>query len=49
MVPRWQRPPDLAGVRDKEGLATLPETEREAWRKPWTDVETLLQRAKSAK
>jgi hypothetical protein len=45
----WQTESDLAGVRDKEALATFPESEREAWRKLWADVETLLHRAQSAK
>jgi hypothetical protein len=40
----WQTDPDLAGVRDKEAFATLPEAEREAWRKLWGDVEGLLQK-----
>jgi serine/threonine-protein kinase len=41
----WQRDPDLAGVRDPEGLAKLPEIERMAWRDLWTDVDALLKRA----
>jgi hypothetical protein len=38
----WQTDPDLAGVRDKEALAALPEAEQEAWRKLWADMEELL-------
>jgi hypothetical protein len=34
----WQTDPDLAGVRDKESLAILPEAEQEAWRKLWAEV-----------
>ena len=41
----WQTNPDLAGERDKKALATLPESEREAWRKLWVDVEELLKKA----
>jgi hypothetical protein len=29
---------DLAGVRDPEGLAKLPQKERQAWSKLWTEV-----------
>jgi tetratricopeptide (TPR) repeat protein len=38
----WQRDPDLAGVRDPEALARLPETERMAWRDLWTHVGDML-------
>jgi hypothetical protein len=41
----WQQDPDLAGVRDKEALAKLPEAEREAWRKLWADVADLLRKS----
>jgi serine/threonine-protein kinase len=41
----WQRDPDLAGVRDQEALAKLPEPERADWQKLWADVEALLQKA----
>ena len=44
---RWQTDPDLAGVRDKEPLATFPESEREAWRKLWVQVEDLLAKAQA--
>jgi serine/threonine-protein kinase len=42
---RWQSDPALAGIRDKDGIAGLPETERQAWQKFWTEVDTLLERA----
>jgi hypothetical protein len=45
----WQVDPDLAGVRDKGGLAKLPDTEREAWEQFWTDVEALRKRAHERK
>jgi hypothetical protein len=41
----WQNDSDLAGVRDPEALARLPEAERAAWRKLWGDVADLLRRA----
>jgi serine/threonine-protein kinase len=43
----WQADPDLAGVRDQAGLANLPATEREAWKKLWADVEALRNRARA--
>jgi tetratricopeptide (TPR) repeat protein len=45
----WLADPDLAGVRDKAGLAKLPDTEREAWEKFWADVEALRKRARENK
>ena len=44
-----QTDPDLGGVRHKEALATLPEVEREAWRKLWADVEALLKKVEEPK
>ncbi len=41
---RWQNEADLAGVRDKEAQAVLPEAERRAWEKLWADVVGLLAR-----
>jgi tetratricopeptide (TPR) repeat protein len=40
----WKQDVDLSGVRDRAVLDKLPETERDAWRKLWADVETLLKR-----
>ena len=40
----WKKDPDLAGVRDDEELAKLPEAEREAWKTLWADVAALLKR-----
>jgi serine/threonine-protein kinase len=40
----WQQDADLAGVRGKEALATLPAAERAAWDKFWADVADLLRR-----
>jgi serine/threonine-protein kinase len=39
---RWQQDADLAGVRDPEALAQLPQPEREAWAQLWSDVADLL-------
>jgi hypothetical protein len=45
---RWlqfsQSNPDLAGVRDRDGLARLPNEEREQWERLWSDVDALLRR-----
>lgn len=40
----WQRDPDLASVRDRATLDTLPKAERMAWHLLWDDVEALLRR-----
>ena len=37
-----QADPNLAGVRDADALAKLPEAERAAWKKLWADVDALL-------
>jgi len=42
----WLKDPDLAGVRDQEGLEALPPAERESWRKLWTAVRSLLDQPK---
>ncbi len=42
----WKADPDLAGVRDSDALAELPETERKTWQALWADVEALLKKAK---
>jgi serine/threonine-protein kinase len=41
----WRTDPDLAGVRDSDALAALPEPERGAWRARWAEVDALLARA----
>src|SRR5262249_21185016 len=38
----WQRDPNLAGVRDPDRLAQLPEPEQQAWRQLWAEVAALL-------
>jgi tetratricopeptide (TPR) repeat protein len=42
---RWKKSPDLAGVRDRDALAKLPEAERLAWARFWADVDAALRRA----
>jgi serine/threonine-protein kinase len=41
----WQEDSDLAGVRD-DALEKLPQTERDAWKKLWADVEAVLARTR---
>jgi hypothetical protein len=40
--------PDLAGIRDPQPLAKLPEPEQEACRKLWADVAALVKKAQEA-
>jgi serine/threonine-protein kinase len=42
----WQQDPDLAGLRDQDALAKLPEPERDACRRLWAEVDALLRRAR---
>jgi serine/threonine protein kinase/Flp pilus assembly protein TadD len=42
---RWQRDPNLAGVRAPESLAGLPRAERKDWQKLWDNVADTLARA----
>jgi hypothetical protein len=41
----WKEDRRLTGVRDREGLAKLPEGERLAWEQLWAEVEALRRRA----
>jgi tetratricopeptide (TPR) repeat protein len=41
----WRADSDLAGVRDADALAKLPEAERGAWRALWAEVDALMDRA----
>jgi tetratricopeptide (TPR) repeat protein len=45
----WQSNPGLASVRDKGGLATLPDPERKAWEQFWADVEALRKQLRETK
>jgi tetratricopeptide (TPR) repeat protein len=40
----WQHDPDLAGLRNA-AITELPATERDAWKKLWSDVQALLQKS----
>ena len=40
---------DLAGIRDKQELAKLPEAERKEWQSLWADVDALLKRTQGTK
>jgi eukaryotic-like serine/threonine-protein kinase len=42
LLEHWQTDADLVSVREREALAELPEVERVAWDKLWTDVAALL-------
>src|SRR5262249_12101276 len=44
----WHSDPDLLSVRDAKELATLPESEQQAWRQLWSGVDELLKNAKAA-
>ena len=41
----WKQDTDLAGVRDVEALAKLPEDERKEWRALWAKVDAVLNHA----
>jgi tetratricopeptide (TPR) repeat protein len=43
----WLADSDLAGVREREALATLPEAERQPWRQLWDDVADTLTRVQA--
>jgi hypothetical protein len=43
----WKVDTDLAGIRDVETLAKLPESEREPLRSLWADVEALRKKAEA--
>jgi serine/threonine protein kinase/Flp pilus assembly protein TadD len=45
----WLADPDFAGVRRPQELAKLPEAERQAWQKLWSEVADMLARAKEKK
>ncbi len=45
IMKHWREDPDLAGIRDADALAKLPEKEREACRELWADVDELAKRA----
>jgi serine/threonine-protein kinase len=45
----WKQQSDLAGIRDDEALARLPQAERKAWQALWADVDSLLNRSTTQK
>ena len=45
----WQQDPDLAGVRDPDPLARLPEAERIAWPSLWTEAAGLIDQVAKAR
>ena len=45
----WKTDTDLAGVRDADALAKLPEAERKEWQALWAEVDALLIRARVPK
>jgi hypothetical protein len=42
----WKTDSDLAGIRDAEALKRLPEDEQKAWRTFWSNVDSILGRAR---
>jgi tetratricopeptide (TPR) repeat protein len=48
-IANWRRDRDLAGVRDTEALAKLPEAERKAWQQFWAEVEALYKMASASR
>jgi serine/threonine-protein kinase len=46
---QWQQTSNLAGLREKDAVAKLPEGEHEEWLKLWADVEALRNRASETK
>jgi hypothetical protein len=45
----WQKDADLAGIREPDVLAKLPEVERKEWRDLWVEVAELLKRAQGGR
>jgi Flp pilus assembly protein TadD len=45
----WKADPDLAGLRDSAARAKLPESEQNACRALWAEVDALRKRARAAK
>jgi tetratricopeptide (TPR) repeat protein len=45
----WKQHLDLASLRDKDALAKLPQADREACTKFWSDVDSLLARVQAEK
>jgi len=43
----WKADPDLAGFRDSEALAKLPDREKQTWTAIWANVDALLRKAQA--
>ena len=43
----WQHDADFVGVRDPKEIAKLPDEEKQAWQKLWSDVQQLHKAAQS--
>jgi tetratricopeptide (TPR) repeat protein len=44
----WREDPDLAGIREVNTLAKLPEAELKKWQTLWNDVDSLRKRVKAS-
>ncbi len=42
----WKQDADLAGIRDTQNLAKMPEAERNEWQSLWADLDALLAKTK---
>ena len=42
----WKADTDLAGIREADALAKLPEAERKEWQTLWADVDAMLAKSK---
>jgi hypothetical protein len=49
ILKHWQEDPDLAGIRDPDALAKLPDDERTTFTQLWSDVAALLMQTADAK
>jgi hypothetical protein len=47
VLPHWQRDPSLTGLRERSGLASLSEVERQDWDQLWAAVQKLLDRSRA--
>jgi serine/threonine-protein kinase len=48
LLGNWPQDTDLASIRDRDVLDTLPEEEQKSWRDLWDEVDRLLQRVKDS-
>jgi hypothetical protein len=45
----WQNDGELSALREPRSLANLPQAEREAWLKLWSDVAAVIAKARTAR